>query len=169
MPEVPPVDLGLLAGQGAQPQIGLRLGARPVASDEMAEMAGAAAIAALAHHRIEPAGGEARERLKCLANKRQVGIELRRSRRVADAWQAGLRKNTGYRAVVHPQLGGDGADAPLLCVVIAQDMRFEFRGNGHAQLLFERSGNPSGGAENLGARNPDSGSRTGGIAVLAAL
>ena len=52
MTEVPPVDLRLLAGQGAQTQIGLRRRARPVTSDEVAEVAGAAAVAALAHHRV---------------------------------------------------------------------------------------------------------------------
>ena len=58
VPEMPPIDLGLFARQGAQAQIGFRLGARPVTRDQVTEMAEAAAIAALAHHRIEAAGGE---------------------------------------------------------------------------------------------------------------
>ena len=51
MAEMSPVDLCLLAGQAAQTQIGLGLRTRPMAGDEMAEVIGAAAIAALAHHR----------------------------------------------------------------------------------------------------------------------
>jgi hypothetical protein len=39
--EMRPVNLGLLAGQSAQAQIGFRFGARPVAGDQIAEMPGA--------------------------------------------------------------------------------------------------------------------------------
>ena len=67
---------------------------------------------------------------------------------------------------VHLQLGGDGANLPLLNVVIAQDLRLGLRGNGHAQVLlgqsFETCG---GGARSLGGRNPGSGSRTNGSAA----
>ena len=54
---MPPVDLPLLAGQAAQTQIGLRRRARPMTGDEVAEVIAAAAVAAFAHHRVQPAGG----------------------------------------------------------------------------------------------------------------
>ena len=47
MTEVPPVHLRLLARQAAQPQIGLGRTARPVQRNQVAEVIGAAAIAAL--------------------------------------------------------------------------------------------------------------------------
>ena len=78
--EMRPIDLRLLAGQAAQPQIGLRRAARPMLGDEMAEVIGAAAIAALARHREQAAGGQRRELLQRLADQRQVGVDLRRPR-----------------------------------------------------------------------------------------
>jgi hypothetical protein len=48
---------------------------------------------------------------------------------------ASLSHHTRHGGVMHPQLGGDGADRPLLGVVIAQDLRLEFRGNGHVRVL----------------------------------
>ena len=53
MAEVAPVDLTLFAGQAAQPQIGFGLRTRPMAGDQVAEMIRPAAVAALAHHRIQ--------------------------------------------------------------------------------------------------------------------
>src|SRR5262249_25115329 len=64
MAEVPPVTLCLLGGQAGEAQIGLGRAAWPVAGDKMAEMIRPAAIAALAHHRIQPAGGQCGELLE---------------------------------------------------------------------------------------------------------
>jgi hypothetical protein len=51
-------------------------------------------------------------------------------------------------------------------MVIAQDLRLEFRGDGHAQVLFgQRFENLDGGAGSLGEQNPDSGNRTNGSAT----
>ena len=61
MSEVTPVDLCLFAGQRAQTQIGLGLRTRPVTGDQMAEVIGAAAIAALRAPCVQPAGGQRRE------------------------------------------------------------------------------------------------------------
>jgi hypothetical protein len=36
------------------------------------------------------------------------------------------------------QLGGDGADAPALGMVVAQNLRFRFRGNGQLGFLFDQ-------------------------------
>ena len=51
MAEMSPVHLRLFAGQAAQTQIGLGFRTRPMAGDQVAEMIGAAAIAALVRHR----------------------------------------------------------------------------------------------------------------------
>ena len=171
--EMSPVDLGLFARQGTQPQIGFRLGARPVAGDEMAEMIGAAAIAALVHHRVEAAGGKGWKRLQGLADEWQIGIDPRRTRPLSHAGQPGLGQNPGHCAMVHVQLPGDGAGPPLLDVVIAQDLRLKIRGNSHAWLLRGHTGQrfegPGGGAESLDGRIAGSRSRTSGSVLAAAL
>src|SRR5262245_27473225 len=77
MAKMSPIDLGLLTGQGAQAQIGLGLGARAVASDDMAEVIGTTAIAALADHGVKPAGSQRWELLECRKNERQIGVDTR--------------------------------------------------------------------------------------------
>ena len=66
------------------------------------------------------------------ADERQIRIDLRAARRRTDPGQAGLRQHPRHRGVMHVQLAGDGADAPLLDVVVAQDLRLELRRDGHA-------------------------------------
>lgn len=60
--------------------------------------------------------------------------------RRADPWQAGLREDARDGAVVHLQLAGDSADAPVFGVEVAQDLRFQFRGNGQVGFLFGQVG-----------------------------
>ena len=96
--EAAPIDLSLFAGKGAQAQIGLGLGARPMAGDEVAEVIGAAGIATLAHHGVEAAGrqpGECRERL---GDERQIGIDLRGPRRRPDPGQPSLCEHALHHA-----------------------------------------------------------------------
>ncbi len=131
MAEVPPVHLALLARQAAQPQIRLGRPARTMTGEEVAEVIGAATVAALAHHRVEAAGGERRELLQGLEHERQVRLDLRAARRRTGSRQAGLGQHPHYGAMVHVQLAGDGADAPLLDMVITQNLRFEIRRDGH--------------------------------------
>ena len=163
-----PVHLRLFAGQATQPQIRLGLRTRPMAGDQVAEVIGAAAIAALAHHPIQPTGGQRRERLQRLADERQIRVDLRRPRRRADPGQPGLRQHARHHAVMHVQLTGDGADAPLLDVVVAQDLRLDVRRRDHARVLSGRvaSGRDGrgGGAGTPGGRMPGSGDRTSGSA-----
>ncbi|MGF6292836.1 hypothetical protein QFZ98_004697 [Paraburkholderia youngii] len=54
--EMGPVNLALLSGQGAQPQISLWRRTRTVYRDQVAEMMRVATVAALGDHRIQPAG-----------------------------------------------------------------------------------------------------------------
>src|SRR5712692_8617554 len=100
MAEVSPVDLRLLAGERAQPQIGLGLAARSQTRDEMAEVVGAATIAALMRHDVEPAGGERRESLQDLSDEGQIGIDPRGTHRPAQGRPAGLHQYSGDGAVV---------------------------------------------------------------------
>ncbi len=51
-----PVDLHLLTGQGAQVQVGLRFGARPVAGDQIPEVIPASGVAAASHHVVQATG-----------------------------------------------------------------------------------------------------------------
>src|SRR5215471_17503963 len=112
-----PVDLALLTGQGAQTQIGLGLGARAMAADDVAEVIGTAAIAALADHGVEPAGSQCRELLECRKNEREIRVDVRGSR-AAQARQAGPSQHPGDGAVMDVELPGDGIGAPSLDVVI---------------------------------------------------
>ena len=49
-----------------------------------------------------------------------------------DGRQAGLGQDAGHAVAMQVELGGDGADRPAFGVVETQDLRFGFRGNGHA-------------------------------------
>jgi hypothetical protein len=129
--KMPPVHLCLLTGQAAQPQIRLRGTPRPVQGNEVAEVIGAAPVAAFVHHREQAARRQRRELRQRLADQRQVGIDLRWPRGSADAGQSGLRQHPLHHAVVHVQLTGDGADRPFLGMVVAQDLRLDVRRRHH--------------------------------------
>jgi len=119
MAEVSPVDLGLLARQAAQAQIGLCRPAWPMTGNKVAEVIRTAAIAALAHHDEQTARRQFRELLQRRADERQIRLDLRSARWRAVLRQTGLRQYSHHRLVVHAQLPSDGTDAPLLDKVIA--------------------------------------------------
>ncbi len=129
--EVSPVHLRLFARQAAQAQIRLRRAARAMLGHEMAEVVGAAAIAALVRHREQAAGGQGREFLQRLADQRQIGVDRRRPLCRADPGQAGLRQHPPHHAVVDVQLTGDGSGRPFLSVVVAQYLRLNVRRRHH--------------------------------------
>ena len=122
--EVAPVHLGLLARQGPQAQEGLGLGTWAVMRQLVAEVVRSAGITPLAHHLVQAAGGERRELLEGLEDKRQVGIEHRWPYPAIHFGQAGLGEHTIDGVVVHAELAGDRAHPPLLDMVIAQDLGF---------------------------------------------
>jgi hypothetical protein len=130
---------------------------------------GAPAIAALAHHREQAAGGQHRELLQRLADQRQIRVNLRRPRRGADPGQPSLRQHTAHHAVVNMQLAGNGADGPFLGVVVAQDLHLDVRRrhhgvrspSGRVQHGREDAG---GGAETLAEGAAGSSDRTNGSA-----
>ena len=111
--------------------------ARPITGDEVAEVIAAAAVAAFAHHRVQPAGGQGRELLQGLMDEGQIGLDLRATCRRPDPGQAGLGQDPRHGAVMHMQLAGDRANAPFLDMIIAQDLRLQIRRDGHAVLLGE--------------------------------
>jgi hypothetical protein len=134
--KVRPVHLGLLAWQAAKAQIRLGLRPGPIVGNQMTKVVGAAAEAALSHHGVEPAGGEARVALEYLAHKGQIGIDQRGTMRPHAFGQPRLGEHSIDGAMVHPELPGDGADRPLLHMEVAQDLRFELRGNRQRRLLL---------------------------------
>ncbi len=98
---------------------------------EMAEVVGAAAIAALVRHCEQTAGGQGREFLQRLADQRQIDVDRRRALCRADPGQAGLRQHPPHHAVVDVQLPGDGAGRPFLCVIVTQYLRLDVRRRHH--------------------------------------
>jgi hypothetical protein len=158
MAEVSPVALRLFTRQRTQTKIGLRLRTWPMAGNDGAEAAFAAAIAAFPRHSVQTTGGQRREFGQHFQDEGQIGIDLRWPLRWADAWQAGLRQHSGDGFGMYAQLPGDRSDAPLFNVIIAQDLRLEFRGNSHARVLFVCSDGP-GAAGSLAVHGPSSNDR----------
>ncbi len=169
MAEMSPVDLRLFAGETTQSQIRLSLRTRPMAGDHVAEVIRAAAIAALAHHHIQPTGGQRRKRIQRLADERQIRVDLRRPGWRADPGQPRLSQHARHHAMMHVQLTGDGADAPLLGVVVAQDLRLDVRRRDHGLVLSGRVApgrdDRGGGAGTPDGRIPGSDARTNGSAM----
>ncbi len=85
---------------------GLRRRARPMTGYEVAEVIAAAAVAAFAHHRVQPAGGQRRELLQGLTDEGQIGLDLRATCRRPDPGQTGLGQDPvpwctcSWRAIV---------------------------------------------------------------------
>ena len=130
--EVCPVDLGLLAGQGAKAQIRCTGPARAQLRDAVAEVVGAAAVAAHLDHVEQPRGGQGGEALQRLGDESHVGVELRGPTRTpAPALHPGLAQYPLDGGVVDAELGGDGAHRPVLDEVVAQNPRLELVVDSH--------------------------------------
>jgi hypothetical protein len=76
-----------------------------------------------------------------------------------------LIKDPLDRAVMQPELLGDGADAPVLGVEVTQDKQLLLRGNGQISLLVGGGGmacdRPGGGAESRAEQMSSSAPRNG--------
>jgi len=105
MAEMAPIHLGLFPRQAAQAQVGLGFRPWPVAGDEVAEVIGAAVIAALAHHRIQAARGQRREGLERLADERQIRVDLRRAKLAQGSLGVAEGMASGGVAVARPRAG----------------------------------------------------------------
>jgi hypothetical protein len=117
-------------------------------------------------------GKVAEERLQGLADEGQIGIGFRRPWRLSMARQTGLGQDPGHSLVMKMQLAGDRSGAPLLDMVVAQDLCLGIRGDGHCRLLscsvepcFDE---PGGGAVSPSERNPGSSGCTDSNAKLSA-
>ncbi len=129
--EMGPVDLCLLPWQGAKAQVGLSYRARAVARHDATKVVTATNITTALHHGVQSAGRECGEFGQCLADKRQIGVGLAGSQGLLRAHGIGRCNYPAYGVAVHVQLGCDGADAPELGLVQAQDLGAQFRGYGH--------------------------------------
>ena len=89
-------------------------------------------IAARLDHVEQPSGAQRGESLQRLGDERHVGVELRgATRALALALDPGLAQHPLDGGVMDPELGGDGAHAPMFDEVVAQDLRLEFVVNHH--------------------------------------
>lgn len=66
----------------------------------------------------------------------------------ANLWSAGLCDDARDGAVMPLQLVGHGADAPVFGMVVAQNLRFQFRGKGQGGAPL-RSGGTTDGTRRL--------------------
>ncbi|WP_425468214.1 hypothetical protein [Paraburkholderia guartelaensis] len=126
-----PVDLSDLTRQHAQTQEGFGGRAWTVLAHEVPEVVRRARVAALTHHRVQAAGCELREFIQGLPDERQVRFNQGGAWRRSMPGQACLGQHTRDGRVMNMQLPRDGAAAPFLDVVQAQDLRLQFGRNGH--------------------------------------
>ena len=127
-----PVDLALLARQGAEPQIRFTGPARAQLRDAVSEVVGAARVAACPDHVEQPRGGERGEALQRLGDERPVRVELRGTPPALTlALHPCLAQHPLDGVVVDAELRGDGAHPPALDEVVAQDLRPEFVADRH--------------------------------------
>ncbi|MBT1159491.1 hypothetical protein J1C56_28405 [Aminobacter anthyllidis] len=131
MSEMTPVGLGLLARKRAQAQISLGLGARPVAGDHVTEVTAVTAVTPLNDHAVKTGSRQAGKGLQGLKDEREIGVDLAGSGLRAMGHQPGSGKHSMNGVVVDAELPGNGASAPLLDMVIAQDLGLQLRRYGH--------------------------------------
>jgi hypothetical protein len=140
MSKVCPIDLSLFARQGTQTQISFRRRPWSVTSNDMAELALTAAIAALLHHRVQAARPQRRELGQSLVDEWQIRVDFRGAAQPLDARQAGLGQHPGDSVTVHAQLLGNRSDPPAFSMVIAQDLSLAFRGDRHDRVVLGEVG-----------------------------
>ena len=136
MAEVTPVDLRLLARQRAQPQVGLGRRARAHAGDEVAEVRRRCrrSRARPPWRTAAPAVSVGNLASVSRMNGRYGSMRLGRSGEpCTGAPVAG--EHAPHGVAMHVQLARDGAHAPLLDRVQAQDLRHQVRGYGHGAAV----------------------------------
>ena len=138
VPELAPVDLHLFAWQRAQAQVGLGRRAQAHRAHQVAEVAALAGVAALAHHVVEPAGGQRRILLQGLADEGPVRLDEARAQRNAGRRSALRAQDTAHRVAVHVQLARDAPHAPVLDRVQALDACGQLKRDGHDGCAAER-------------------------------
>ena len=129
--EVRPVDLRLLAGQRAQAQERFGRAARAHRGHQVAHVAGAAVVAALADHGMQPAGRQRGVLAQRLDHEGAVRIDAGRSQHALDQLKPMLGEHAAHGVAVHVQLARDGAHAPMLGDVQTRNVSGQVRGYGH--------------------------------------
>ena len=133
--EVGPVDLRLLTGQGAKAKIRLTRATRTELRDAVAEVVGSAGVASRLDHVEQPCGGQRGEALKRFGDELHIRVKLRgASRTLALALDPCLAQHPLDGGVMDAELAGDGAHAPVLDEVVAQDLRSELVGDCHSAV-----------------------------------
>ncbi len=136
--EVRPVDLGLLAGERAKPQVrfGLALGSK--LRDARPEVARPAPIAARRDHAVQTRSRQPRVLLERLEDERDPAIDLGGAMRALDLGQPRLAEHAIDRRVMDAQLGCNHVHAPAIDEGAAQDLGLEVRGDGHRYPLCNK-------------------------------
>ena len=120
--EVGPVDLGLLAGERLEAQIGLGHEPRALRRDHVPEVALAPPVAALDRHPVEPAGGQPGPGRQGLADEGPERIDHRGPALLRTHRRPAGRHRALDRAVMDAELARDRADPPLLGKIEPQDL-----------------------------------------------
>ena len=136
--EVGPVDLHLFPWQRAQAQEGLGRRARAHRAHQVAEVAALAGVAALAHHVVEPTGGQRRILLQGLADEGLVRLDEAGAQWDARRRSALRAHDTAHRVAVYVQLARDAPHAPVLDCVQALDACGQLKRDGHDGCAAER-------------------------------
>ena len=132
---VRPVDLALLTWQGAKAKIRLTRATRSELRDAVAEVVGSAGVAPRLDHVEQPRGGQGGEALKRFGDELHIRVKLRgASRTLALALDPCLAQHPLDGGVMNAELAGDGAYAPVLDEVPAQNLRSELVGDCHGAL-----------------------------------
>ena len=137
-PKACPISLRLLAGQSCQAQESF-VPCRPQGSHHPPQLDHTAGVPTSAQHLIETGGAQARMLLKRLAHEVEVWIGEGSTRSHAPFKPLGFQSGAhGLR--MHSQLGGNGADLPVLAVKQPPNIRFLF-GSDHSFLtpVFNRA------------------------------
>ena len=125
LPEVPPVDLGLITGQGLEAEVGLCGLARADRGDDGPEMVLASGIAPLLDHLEQPTGAEGRELVEGLIDERAIRVDHRGALLALRLRDSVLLEHSFDRAAVNAELACDRSDSPLLGVEESEDLRFD--------------------------------------------
>jgi hypothetical protein len=132
--EVGPVDLGLFAGQGSEAGEGFDGWPGAPEVDHVTEVVGLSGVASLAAHPVEGGCVESRVLAEGLVDEIEVGVEPGLALLLGCVGDAGADEDAAHGAVVDVEVGGDGADAPLLGEVEAEDGGLGVLGDGHGLL-----------------------------------
>lgn len=124
--DVGPVDLRLLAGKRLGTQVHLAPWLGPDLGHVLPQRANRAGVAALGDHVVQPGGAQPRVAGQHLGDEGTVWVDEPRPR-LGLGTRLPEPENAPDHVRVDAELGGDGADPPVLRVVQAEDLRLDLR------------------------------------------